>query len=122
MMFYIWHNYCMEKKTRILQSLAKIALQSPAPPCAGLENLQNEFGQDLERLTGGQAIILAMVGKAIGGDVAAASWLRDTAGERPVESSQISLLDGLTIRLGAPKEEVQEVKIDDKPLISNKIK
>ena len=109
----------MEKKSKILQALAKSALQAPAPPCAGLENLQNDFGNELPRLTGGQAIILAMVGKAIGGDVAAASWLRDTAGERPVESSQISLLDGLTIRLGAPKTEEMELQDDPKPLLSN---
>ena len=58
------------------------------------------------------AIGCAMIEKAIGGDVSAATWIRDTAGERPTEERQ-GLLGCGEIRIFVQKNE-QKIEITNK--------
>ena len=49
------------------------------------EGLQELLADKLDTVTVDEAIMLAMIARAEHGDVAAATFIRDTAGERPVD-------------------------------------
>ena len=49
------------------------------------EALQEMFADKVERVTVDEAIMMAMIAKAERGDVQAAQFIRDTAGEKPTD-------------------------------------
>ena len=88
-------------------------LQQPCSQFANVKQLKEKIGIDaLDQLSVAGAIGLAMVDKAINGDVGAATWIRDTAGEKPTEERQ-GLLGCGEIRIFVQKNE-QKIEITNK--------
>lgn len=77
---------------KLFQEFFRYMLQKPCEFSPSAERLKEKLGvEGLEKMSVAGAIGLAMIDKAIGGDVAAATWIRDTAGERPSEGQQALL-------------------------------
>lgn len=74
-------------ETRRLKAAVKRALQGAIPDnMAELRTLLEKEGIDA---TNDNGIALAMVLKALNGDLSAASWIRDTAGEKPKDEVKL---------------------------------
>ena len=80
-----------KRERKAMQEIARIALDMPleAGDIADIEGITFEDYPDVN-LTLGQAAVLAVAKKAKKGDVAALQFLRDTAGEKPVERVEVS--------------------------------
>ena len=78
-----------ERKT--MQELAKIVLDMPyeGRDVEDIEGLNFDDSLDAN-LTVGQRALLAVAKKAMRGDTGALAFLRDTAGERPVDKVEVS--------------------------------
>lgn len=63
----------------------QLELQLPKNGIKGVNKMLKEMGIDEDHRDYGTAMAAAMVHKAIHGDVSAAHWVRDTAGEKPTE-------------------------------------
>ena len=76
---------------KAMQEIARIALDMPLEQgeLSDMEGLAFEDYPDAN-LTLGQAAVLAVAKKAKRGDVAALQFLRDTAGEKPVDKVEVS--------------------------------
>ena len=74
-----------------MQEIARIVLDMPLEPgeVEEIEGLSFEDCPDAN-LTLGQAAVLAVAKKAKRGDVQALVFLRDTAGEKPVDKVEVS--------------------------------
>ena len=79
------------RKKRDLQAIAKIVLQMPCEEgdTEDLEGLDYESQLD-HNLTVGERAMLAVAKRAMKGDASALAFIRDTAGEKPVEKVEIS--------------------------------
>lgn len=80
-----------EKKS--MQELAKIVLNMPFEPSEEeLDDIERtcftEFPE--KKLTVGERSLLMVAKKAMKGDASALTFLRDTAGERPIEKIEVS--------------------------------
>ena len=88
-------------------------LQQPCSKFHSVKELKEKIGvEELEKMSVAGAIGCAMIEKAIGGDVSAATWIRDTAGEKPTEERQ-GLLGCGEIRIFVQKNE-QKIEITNK--------
>ena len=74
------------KRRKAMQDIAKIVLDMPVEPG---EVTDLEDYPDVN-LTIGELSVLAVAKKAKKGDVAALTFLRDTAGEKPAEKVEVS--------------------------------
>jgi hypothetical protein len=81
-------------KTRRLQGAIKKALEARASS-AEFAEIFEQFGIDEENKDYAMAIACALVGKAAKGDLSAASFVRDSIGEKPKE--EIDLNGGVVI-------------------------
>lgn len=79
------------KERKQMQEVAKIVLDMPIEPgeVTDLEGITFEDYPDVN-LTVGELAVLAVAKKARKGDVAALTFLRDTAGEKPIEKVEVS--------------------------------
>lgn len=79
------------KERKQMQEVAKIVLDMPIEPgeVTDLEGITFEDYPDVN-LTVGELAVLAVAKKARKGDVAALIFLRDTAGEKPIEKVEVS--------------------------------
>lgn len=79
------------KERKQMQEVAKIVLDMPIEPgeVTDLEGITFEDYPDVN-LTVGELAVLAVAKKAQKGDVAALIFLRDTAGEKPIEKVEVS--------------------------------
>lgn len=79
------------KERKAMQEIARIVLDMPleAGDLADIEGISFDEYPDAN-LTLGQAAVLAVAKKAKRGDVQALQFLRDTAGEKPVERVEVS--------------------------------
>lgn len=79
------------KERKKMQEVAKIVLDMPIEPgeVTDLEGITFEDYPDVN-LTVGELAVLAVAKKARKGDVAALTFLRDTAGEKPIEKVEVS--------------------------------
>lgn len=79
------------RERKAMQEIARIALDMPLEQgdLADIEGITFEEYPDAN-LTLGQAAVLAVAKKAKRGDVQALQFLRDTAGEKPVERVEVS--------------------------------
>lgn len=79
------------RRKKSMQEIAKIVLDMPIEPgeVTELEGITFEEYPDVN-LTIGELSVLAVAKKAKKGDVAALTFLRDTAGEKPVEKVEVS--------------------------------
>lgn len=79
------------RERKAMQEIARIALDMPLEQgdLADIEGITFEEYPDVN-LTLGQAAVLAVAKKAKRGDVQALQFLRDTAGEKPVERVEVS--------------------------------
>lgn len=79
------------RERKAMQEIARIVLDMPleAGDLKDIEGLTFEDYPDAN-LTLGQAAVLAVAKKAKRGDVQALQFLRDTAGEKPVEKVEVS--------------------------------
>ena len=79
------------KERKQMQEIAKIVLDMPVEPgeVTDLEGITFEDYPDVN-LTIGELSVLAIAKKAKKGDVAALTFLRDTAGEKPAEKVEVS--------------------------------
>lgn len=101
------------KQKKLFQEFFRYMLQQPCSQFANVKQLKEKIGIDaLDQLSVAGAIGLAMVDKAINGDVGAATWIRDTAGEKPTEERQ-GLLGCGEIRIFVQKNE-QKIEITNK--------
>jgi hypothetical protein len=76
---------------RGMQEIAQLVLDMPCED-ADLDDIRELAFENFPdaNLTVGQAAVLAVAKKAKRGDVAALQFLRDTAGEKPVEKVEVS--------------------------------
>lgn len=74
-----------------MQEIAQLVLDMPCED-ADLDDIRELAFENFPdaNLTVGQAAVLAVAKKAKRGDVAALQFLRDTAGEKPVEKVEVS--------------------------------
>ena len=86
----------VRRRKRAMKDAVKLIMEMPADT-PKLQNLLNMLGVQERDQTNQMAMIAAMLGKAIKGDVAAAAFLRDTAGEKPTEKVQNSGTIKMTI-------------------------
>lgn len=79
------------KRRKAMQEIAKIVLDMPveAGEVTELEGITFEDYPDVN-LTIGELSVLAVAKKAKKGDVQALTFLRDTAGEKPIEKVEVS--------------------------------
>ncbi len=79
------------RERKAMQEIARIVLDMPLEPgeVEEIEGLSFEDCPDAN-LTLGQAAVLAVAKKAKRGDVQALVFLRDTAGEKPVDKVEVS--------------------------------
>lgn len=79
------------KERKKMQEIAKIVLDMPVEPGAlkDLEGITFEDYPDVN-LTIGELSVLAVAKKAKKGDVSALTFLRDTAGEKPIEQIEVT--------------------------------
>ena len=79
------------KERKQMQEIAQIVLDMPVEPgeVTDLEGITFEDYPDVN-LTIGELSVLAIAKKAKKGDVAALTFLRDTAGEKPAEKVEVS--------------------------------
>lgn len=79
------------RERKQMQEVAKIVLDMPIEPgeVKDLEGITFEDYPDVN-LTVGELAVLAVAKKARKGDVAALTFLRDTAGEKPIEKVEVS--------------------------------
>lgn len=79
------------KRRKAMQEIAKIVLDMPveAGEVTELEGITFEDCPDVN-LTIGELSVLAVAKKAKKGDVQALTFLRDTAGEKPIEKVEVS--------------------------------
>lgn len=79
------------KRRKAMQEIAKIVLDMPveAGEVTELEGITFENYPDVN-LTIGELSVLAVAKKAKKGDVQALTFLRDTAGEKPIEKVEVS--------------------------------
>lgn len=77
---------CVEakRKRKALREIISEALSLGVPE-ERVDAIAKELQIHCETMTADQAIVCAQVIQAMRGDTAAASWLRDTAGEKPGE-------------------------------------
>lgn len=80
-----------KRERKALQEITRIVLDMPleAGDLADIEGITFEDYPDVN-LTLGQKAVLAAAKRAMSGDVAALQFLRDTAGEKPVERVEVS--------------------------------
>lgn len=101
------------KQKKLFQEFFRYMLQQPCSKFANVKELKEKIGvEELDQLSVAGAIGCAMIEKAIGGDVSAATWIRDTAGERPTEERQ-GLLGCGEIRIFVQRNE-QKIEITNK--------
>lgn len=101
------------KQKKLFQEFFRYMLQQPCGKFSSVKELKEKIGvEELEKMSVAGAIGCAMIEKAIGGDVSAATWIRDTAGERPTEERQ-GLLGCGEIRIFVQKNE-QKIEITNK--------
>lgn len=76
---------------KALQDLAKIVLNMPVGP-GGIDDIEDMDLSEIRKknLTIGEKAVLMAGRKASKGDLSALSFLRDTAGEKPVEKVEVS--------------------------------
>ena len=113
---------------KILRSFTQTILRERAFDFSRLDFLKTRFDADrVEKVSVAGAIVLAQVARAIDGDSVAASWIRDTAGEKPSDKVEVGLLkEGEVVINLVPTTEASELIDTVKPLEisdnSNKIK
>lgn len=81
------------REKKAMQELAKIVLHMPYEGTdAELDDIERVCFADFpdKHLTVGERSLLAVAKKAMKGDAAALSFLRDTAGEKPAEKVEVS--------------------------------
>lgn len=78
------------RKKKLMREIAQAMLNGALP-----ESMLNEYGLE-PGTTGGTAIMLAQIGKALTGDTRAAEFVRDTAGEKPVQEVESSIDVGMS--------------------------
>lgn len=101
------------KQKKLFQEFFRYMLQQPCSKFHSVKELKEKIGvEELEKMSVAGAIGCAMIEKAIGGDVSAATWIRDTAGEKPTEERQ-GLLGCGEIRIFVQKNE-QKIEITNK--------
>ena len=101
------------KQKKLFQEFFRYMLQQPCAKFNSVKELKEKIGgEELEKMSVAGAIGCAMIEKAIGGDVSAATWIRDTAGEKPTEERQ-GLLGCGEIRIFVQKNE-QKIEITNK--------
>ena len=78
---------------RILKTFCQSILREKAINFSSLDFLKKKFDPEkVEEVSVAGAIVLAQVAKAIEGDAISASWVRDTAGEKPSDKVEVGLL------------------------------
>lgn len=79
------------RERKAMQEIARIVLDMPLEQ-GGLNDIEGLAFEDYPdaNLTLGQAAVLAVAKKAKRGDVQALQFLRDTAGEKPVDKVEVS--------------------------------
>lgn len=81
------------REKRAMQQLAKIVLDMPYESTdAELDEIESICFEDFpdKKLTVGERSLLAVAKKAMRGDATALTFLRDTAGEKPIEKVEVS--------------------------------
>lgn len=76
------------KKT--MQAIAEMVLAAPPPAGEGLEEQARAFGFDPTETNVQLVALLSVARNAIKGDIAAITFLRDTAGERPADKMNLA--------------------------------
>lgn len=118
----------MEKESRkLLKQFCVAILKENAASFADLEFLKKRFDHEvLKTVNVAGAIVLAQVSKAIEGDTVAASWIRDTAGEKPSDRVDVGLLkEGEVVINLSHGGTLSEIDLTSQPILldnSNKIK
>lgn len=80
-----------QRERRTLQEIAKVVLAMPM----GKDSLEDIESMDFSQyrsngLTVGEKAVLMAARKAIKGDISALTWLRDMAGEKPIDKVEIN--------------------------------
>lgn len=85
-----------------LETILKMSLQQG--DCSDIDDIQSLAETNRKNITVQDAIILAMVKKALKGDVKAAEYIRDTAGQKPTiqyqDESALDRLDEILSNMG----------------------
>lgn len=76
------------RRKRDMQNMLNAILDMPLKK-GKLQQIRNLSEVKGKNITAEQAMLLAMVNKALKGDVRAATWVRDTAGCKPVDRVEI---------------------------------
>lgn len=84
----------VHRKKRALKEILDAMLALPATVDILTDTELTEYAQEAaqaagEKLTAYDAIAIAQIFKAARGDVDAARWVRDSAGDKPVEKAQV---------------------------------
>lgn len=84
----------VKKKKKLFKDIAEVLLSKQAPK--EIEELIRQKFPDLtdEELTGKMAVLFSQFAKAVKGDTRAAEFLRDTAGEKPIDRQSFTDPDG----------------------------
>lgn len=78
------------ERRRLRSAVVKqLDMKLPKNGIKGVNKMLKEMGIDEDHRFYGDALAAAMVHKAIHGDVSAAHWVRDTAGEKPREKTEV---------------------------------
>lgn len=88
-----WASAEVRRRKKRMRETIETVLQAPVFDETTRQRLQ-ELGMDI---TVQDAIMLAVSGRAQGGDVAAARFLRDTVGEKPMDAPAVNTLDAETL-------------------------
>jgi len=118
----------MQKESKkILRQFCQAILKENASSFADLDFLKKRFDEAvLKTVNVAGAMVLAQVAKAIEGDTVAASWIRDTAGEKPTDRVDVGLLkEGEVVINLSHGGTLSEIDLTNQPLLldnSNKIK
>lgn len=115
------------KETKLLRAFTQAILRERAFDFSRLEFLKIRFDSEkVENLNVAGAIVLAQVARAIEGDTVAASWIRDTAGEKPSDKVEVGLLKEGEVVIELSHGRTEEAIPSGKPLQisdnNNKIK
>lgn len=118
----------MEKDCRkILKTFCQTILKENAASFADMDFLKKRFNNEvLQTVNVAGAIVLAQLSKAIEGDTVAATWIRDTAGEKPTDRVDVGLLkEGEVIINLSHGGTLSEIDLQNQPILldnNNKIK
>ena len=80
-----------EKKAMKETLEALLSMPMKSGKAADIETIKNFAALKGKTITGQEAMMIAMIQKALKGNVNAAEWIRDTAGQKPVENMNMNM-------------------------------